>query len=57
MLKCDPEWLRHLADLVEKGECEVGRVEMKHKGVILGVFEAGTFAKKEKERERNSDDS
>ncbi len=49
MLRCDPDWLRKLADLVEKGVVEVGRVEMRPRGVLLGVFEPGTFAKKEKE--------
>jgi hypothetical protein len=45
--RTDAEWLRRLADLVEAGEIEVGRVEPKNCGVLLGTFQPGTFAKRE----------
>lgn len=47
MIRCTAEWLRLLADLVEDGEVEVGRVETRNSGVLLGTFQPGTFAMKE----------
>lgn len=45
MIETDGDWLRGLADLVDAGEVEVARVELKT-SVILGVLKPGTFAKK-----------
>ena len=47
MIRCDAEWLRKLADLVEAGEVEVGRVELKTGGVMMGVLQPGTLLKYE----------
>jgi hypothetical protein len=47
MIRTDAAWLRRLADLVETGEIEVGRVEPKDCGVLLGTFKPGTFAARE----------
>jgi len=40
------EYLRMLADLVERGEVEVGRIELRT-AVVFGTFQPGTFAAKE----------
>lgn len=47
MIRTDAAWLRALADLVEAGEIEVGRVEPNGCGVLFGTFHPGTFAMKE----------
>lgn len=51
MIRIDARWLRKLADLVESGEVEVGRVDINTGGVLLGTFVPGTFANKEMESE------
>lgn len=50
MIQTTGEWLRLLADLVDSGEVEVGRVETNNGAVILGVLLPGTFAEKKREQ-------
>lgn len=52
MIQTDGDWLRALADLVDKGDVEVARVELKNCGVVLGVLKPGTFARKREEAEK-----
>lgn len=35
-----PEWLRNLADLVECGEVDVIKCELREGGVVLGVIKS-----------------
>lgn len=51
MIRTDATWLRMLADLVESGEVQVGRVEIRNGGVMFGTFHPGTFAMKEIEQD------
>lgn len=47
MTRVDGAWLRALADLVDAGDVDVGRVELNPRGVILSIFEPGFLARKE----------